>query len=434
MRCRVSVLWVLIVAIAFVGAAQMSGCSKASQPYQSGKLYFSQKLYQKAAEQFQLAVSEDPETGKNYLELAKCYAELDENEKAGQNFILATEKDPTLKKEVGEAIQHYRAAHYNHAVELMKEKSYGDAISELQEAAYLDPSDPNQYINMGVCYSELKQPDLAVKFYEKALALSPEDKMARENLIGTFANQAGEFRRQKSYDEAIKFYKKVLELSSGQESLDVDAISAPDLVTMFKDIDKGTGYIFDLGIAYLDQAEDNKDQDALERASAIFKALYDANPADEDALYYYAYSRSVAEDYSDAIMSFGRLLDRNPREASYYMDMASAYVKAAGSDSDMQMKGVLYFALAKALGSDSNKLAKSAFKDTGTLEKRLKEKYKTWSDMKKALGSMGLPEDIYAYTEDSGNEVEAWMYWSKGEAAVFTNGYETGKISFAPQE
>ncbi len=434
MRCKVRVLLLVLVAIALVGAVQMSGCSKASQPFQSGKLYFSQKLYQKAAEQFQLAAQEDPENGKNYLELAKCYAELDENEKAGQNFTLALEKDPTLEKEVDEAIQHYRAAHYNHAVELMKEKSYGDAISELQEAAYLDPRDPNQYINMGVCYSELKQPDLAVEYYEKALTLSPEDKMARENLIATFANQASEFRRQKSHDEAIKFYTKVLELTSGVDSLDVENTPPGDLVAMFKETEKGTGYLFDLGISYLDKAEDKGDKKALALASGIFKALYDDNPADDDALYYYAYSRSVAEDYSDAIMAFGKLLDRNPREATYYMDMASAYVKAAGSNSEMQMKGVLYFALARALESDDNKLAKSTFKDTATLEKRLKDKYKTWADMKKAIGSMGLPEDIYAYTEDSGNQVEAWMYWSKGEAAVFTNGYETGKISFAPQE
>lgn len=434
MKSKVNPLWVLLVAVAVVFAGQMAGCSKASQPYQSGKLYFSQKLYDKAAEQFEAAVVEDPASGKNHLELAKCYAELDRNEEAGQNFRVAVEKEPTLKKEVKDAVQHYRADHYNRAVELMKEKSYGDAIAELQEAAYLDEKDPNQYINMGVCYSELKQTDLAVQYYEKALTLSPEDEMARANLVGTFANQAADFRKEKSYDQAIKFYMKVLGLTIDDEAFDVQTATPAELIARIKDDETAQGYLFDLGISYLDKAEDKKDEAALNDAADLFGAMYEANPADDDALYYFAYGKMVAEDYDAAISAFGQLLDRSPREATYYMNMATAYVKGGGSDTGMQMKGVLYFALARALGSDDNKLAKSAISNASALEKRLREKYSTWKDMKKVMDSLGVPEDVYAYKEDSGSDVESWFYWAKGEAAVFTNGYETGRISFAPQE
>lgn len=430
MRSRVNLLWVLLLAVVVV----VVGCSKASQPYQSGKLYFSQKLYDKAAEQFEIAVTEDPESGKNYLELAKCYAEINENEKAGQNFKIAAEKDPTLKEEVDQAVRHYRADHYNHAVELMKEKSYGDAIAELQEAIYLNDMDPNQYINMGVCYSELKQTDLAVQYYEKALTLSPDDEMARANLVGTFANQAAEFSKEKNYDQAIKFYKKVLELSLDDKAFNVDGATPAELIAKVRGNEDAMGYTFDLGIAYLDKAEDSGDDAALGQASELFGAIYEANPADDDALYYFAYGKMVAKQYDDAISAFGKLLDRSPREPTYYMNMAKAYVMGGGSDNNMQMKGVLYFALAKALGSDDHKLAKSAFKDQSALEKRLKEKYSTWNDMKKVLDGSGVPEAIYTYQEDSGSDVESWFYWTKGEAAVFTNGYETGRISFAPQE
>lgn len=434
MRFKVKLLWVLLVAISVVFAGHMSGCSKASQPYQSGKLYFSQKLYAKAAEQFEIAIQEDPETGRNYLELAKSYAELDQNEKAGANFKLAVEKDPSLKEDVRDAVQHYRADHYNHAVELMKDKSYGDAIAELQEAVFLDDSDPNQYINIGVCYSELKQTDLAVEYYEKALALSPEDEMARANLVGTFANQASEFRKEKSYDQAIDFYKKVLELYVEDESFDMNSASPAEINSRVAGDETGTGYLFELGVTYLDKAEEKDDADALEKASGIFKALYDANPADDDALYYFAYSKMVSKEYADAISAFGKLLDRSPREASYYMNMATAYVQAGGSDSDMQMKGVLYFALAKSLGSEDNKLPKSEFKNSSALEKKLGEKYSSWKGMKKVIDELGVPEDIYAYKESSGSDVESWFYWTQGKAAVFTNGIETGRIQFAPQE
>jgi len=434
MRVKSNLAWALFLGVAVGLAGHVVGCSKASQPYQSGRLYFAQKLYDKAAEQFEIAIKEDPENGKSYLELAKCYAEMDENEKAGENFRLALEKAPELKKEVQEVIQHYRADHYNHGVELMKEKSYGDAISEFIQASYLDSGDPNQYINIGVCYSELGQMDLAVQYYEKALALSPEDEMARGNLVASFVKQAGKFREEKDYERAIEFYEKVLELYLNDESLDVNTATAADLMKRVKGDKKGTGYLFDMAIAYLDLAEAKKDDAALKRANEIFGAMYEANPADDDALYYYAYGKMVAKEYEEAISAFGQLLDRSPREPTYYMNMATAYVKGGGTDKDMQMKGVLYFALARALGSDDNKIEKSEFKKASALEKRIQKMYGSSKDMKKVIDEMGVPEDIYAYQEEGGSNVEAWFYWTRGEDVVFTNGYETGKISFAPQE
>ena len=325
MKLRVSnLIWVLFLALAVGAAGQMAGCSKASQPYQSGKLYFSQKLYDKAAEQFELAVKEDPASGKNHLELAKCYAEMDRNEEAGQQFKIAVEKDPSLKKQVRDVVKHYRADHYNHGVELMKEKSYGDAIDEFMQASFLDHSDPNQYINIGVCYSELKQTDLAVQYYEKALALSPEDEMARGNLIGTFARQAAAFRKEKAYARAMEFYEKVMELFINDESFDMKTATPAELIARVKGDEKGSGYLFDLAITYLDLAEAKKDDAAVKRASDLFGAMYEANPADDDALYYYAYGEMVAGEYDKAISAFGQLLDRSPREATYYMDMATA--------------------------------------------------------------------------------------------------------------
>ena len=65
MKYRFYLAWTLILAFALTSGLCLQGCSKASQPYQSGRLYFSQKLYDKAAEQFELAVQEDPENGQD---------------------------------------------------------------------------------------------------------------------------------------------------------------------------------------------------------------------------------------------------------------------------------------------------------------------------------------------------------------------------------
>ena len=434
MKSRVFFAWVLILAMAVTAGVYLEGCSKASQPYQSGRLYFSQKLYDKAAEQFELAVQEDPEDGKNHYELAKTYAELERNEEAGREFKIALEKTPALEKEVRDAIQHYRADHYNSALEFLRDKTWGEAIAQLQEAIYLDDTEPNQYINMGYCYSELGETEVAVSYYEKALTLSPEDDKARANLIATFAKQASDFREARDYDQAIRFYYKVLELQIGDESLDVATVPATVLAERTKADEVAAGYLFDLGLTYMDKAEKAKDMEAVPPAVDIFKALFDVNPADDDALYNYGYARMLGGECAEAIPLFGQLLDRRPKEASYYMLMATCYVKTGATDQETQTNIVLYFAIANSLQSDQNKLSPADFKDRTKHEGLLKGKYRSWQDMKKALDSSGTPEDIYTYTDESGHQFETWFYWSTGEAIVFNDGSEYGKIGFAPQE
>jgi tetratricopeptide (TPR) repeat protein len=434
MKYRVYLAWTLVLAVAFTAGICLEGCSKASQPYQSGRLYFSQQLYDKAAEQFELAVQEDPENGKNHFELAKTYAELERNEDAGKEFKLAAEKDPTLKEDVADAIQHYRADHFNDALSHIRDKSWGEAIAQLQESMYLDPDEPNQYINMGYCYSELGETDLAVSYYEKAMALSPEDEKARTNLIATFAKQASEFRGEGEYDRAVMFYLKVLELHIGDESLDVAQAKPAVLSAKVKGDDVGTGYLFDLGLTYMDKGEKKQDEEAVKHAADTFKALFDDNPADSDALYNYGYSTMLAGDFPGAIEIFGQLLDRKPKEASYYMLMATCYVRSGSTEEEAQTNIVLYFAIANSLQSDSNRQDPSEYRDQSKHEGQLKSSYRTWKDMKKALDSAGTPEDIYVYTDESGHKFETWFYWTMGEAVVFSDGAEYGKISFAPQE
>jgi tetratricopeptide (TPR) repeat protein len=434
MRYRVYSMLALAVALVFTAGLCLEGCSKASQPYQSGRLYFSQKLYDKAAEQFELAVKEEPNNGKNHFELAKTYAELERNEDAGKEFQIAGEKDPSLKKEIDDAIQHYRADHFNDALSLMKDKSWGEAIAELQESIYLRPDEPNQYINMGYCYSELGETDLAVSYYEKAMQLSPQDEKARTNLIATFVKQASDFREQGEYAQAIKFYQKVLQLYLKDESLDVSQTPGSQLAGKTKGDEAGTGYLFDLGLTYMDMGEKGSVKEATERAADIFNGIFGANPADNDALYNYGYCEMLLGDYAEAISTFGKLLDRKPKEASYYMLMATCYVRTGATDKETQTNIVLYFAIANSLQSESNRMNPADYKDRSKHENFLKNKYRTWNDMKQTLDSFGTPEDIYTYTDESGHKFETWFYWTRGEAIVFNDGSQYGKINFAPKE
>jgi ribosomal protein S12 methylthiotransferase accessory factor len=61
-------------------------------------------------------------------------------------------------------------------------KDFKTAITYFEKALDVDPSQAINYANMGSCYRELKEPVLAIKFYEMALNIDPTIEFARDNI------------------------------------------------------------------------------------------------------------------------------------------------------------------------------------------------------------------------------------------------------------
>jgi len=91
--------------------------------------------------------------------------------------------------------------------ELIQGREYEAAIAQSQKNLELDRNFFYDYINLGICYTQLGKYDEAVRMYQEAIRLSPETVDATSRLAGCYARSG----RKK---EAEALLKQMLELST----------------------------------------------------------------------------------------------------------------------------------------------------------------------------------------------------------------------------
>ena len=109
-----------------------------------------------------------------------------------------------LKRQPGHAV-----AHFNLALLYKKGKRYADAVSAYEEAIRRGIDDVQEvYSNLGVLYSEMRQPEQAREMYERALNIDPAYVPALFNLAG-LSEESGERLR------ATELYERILSIDPG---------------------------------------------------------------------------------------------------------------------------------------------------------------------------------------------------------------------------
>lgn len=85
-----------------------------------------------------------------------------------------------------------------------KREDYEAAIEKFERCLAKDPENVVAQFNIGVCYSDLGEPDKAIEAYRKALAVEP-------GYADAYFNLGRIYHRREDYVEAIANYKKALE-------------------------------------------------------------------------------------------------------------------------------------------------------------------------------------------------------------------------------
>ena len=84
---------------------------------------------------------------------------------------------------------------------LLYEKNYQGAVTELKEAAELEPENPNIQNSLGLAYQGLRLPELAIPHYQKAIQVKPESPEFQNNLGTAYA-------AARQWDMAIRHFQK----------------------------------------------------------------------------------------------------------------------------------------------------------------------------------------------------------------------------------
>jgi tetratricopeptide (TPR) repeat protein len=182
-------------------------------PEMRGDIFMARKRYQDAIDVYQAASSKNPilwnKTGIAYNQLPN---QIDQARKAYQQAV-------KLKPDYAEAINNLGTVYY-------AKKSYRRAISYYQKAIALAPEDPRSasfYLNLGIAFFARKQLDQCVEANQMALKLDSEVFERRGNFGTTLENRDVAERAKYHYlmakmyaksgraDLAMQYLRKALE-------------------------------------------------------------------------------------------------------------------------------------------------------------------------------------------------------------------------------
>ncbi|MDD2655247.1 MAG: AAA family ATPase [Candidatus ainarchaeum sp.] len=130
----------------------------------------------------------------SYYQIANDFFEKGDYEKAIENYNMAILLNPVFSE-----------AYFNRALCYYQLKNYDKSIADYSKAAELDPKNPNIYNNKGDAFYRKQDYASAIKDYDKAVMLNP-------NYLKALYNRALSYASLEDYDKAVEDFTKVVRL------------------------------------------------------------------------------------------------------------------------------------------------------------------------------------------------------------------------------
>jgi len=165
--------------------------------YQIGNDYFEKRDYEKAIENYNMAILLNPIFSEAYFNRALCYYQLKNYDKSIADYTKASELDPKNPH-----------VYNNKGDAFYRKQDYAGAIKEYDKAVTLNPNYMKALYNRALSYASLEDYDKAVEDFGKVIQLKPDFSEAY-HLRGLAYEYSGDI------DSAIGDYKKALELNPG---------------------------------------------------------------------------------------------------------------------------------------------------------------------------------------------------------------------------
>jgi superkiller protein 3 len=161
------------------------------------------------------------------------------------------------------------------------------AIEYYQKAVAIDPNHAETYHNMGDAYDNLNNYDEAIRCYKKAIDIDPNYAMA-------YSNMGSAYNNLKYYNEAIRCYKKAI------------------------DIEPSDMRYRNMGLVY-GNLKDYKE------AIRCYKKAIDIDPNFAEAYIEMGAAYLRLDDYHETIRCFQKAIDIDPNDAVAYLLMGDVY-------------------------------------------------------------------------------------------------------------
>jgi tetratricopeptide (TPR) repeat protein len=465
-------LWVL------PAAAQEEGLTPHAH-FMSGKLYFSQKVYDKSEKEFRMAVAGDStvaeyrvlwasavcEVARQNLEAAANLPDRGARMKAIQELVplyqtaaaqysRAVELDP--KKQAEESANsrlHYWADLYNQALQLSESKKYETSLEVNKLLTYLDPREPRGFLGMAVAMDKLGEAKVAVILAGQAGELA-DQRIAEMGDCSQFLSKRrqGECRKEIQNFQKVRFqvdqFTRSKNVALGREATK-NADAETDVANkrayleeaiMFlqRGLDQDPsllGVRFDLADASFRMArtwddagsDTSKANPCYREAARVFMQLVNNDSTDVEtrdaALYNAGQALYAAGSWVQALPVLQRYIATHAREADTYPLVAKCLVelkRPADASAYMRMFSALSAKAESVPPGESVTTARNLY---------------AGSDMVKGVDALGPPEEARSLLEpETGETVVTWIWWTKEEARHYIKGIQVGSVRFAAEK
>jgi tetratricopeptide (TPR) repeat protein len=254
-----------------------------------GNDYLVKGDYQKAVKHYEEALTLAPENAVYHSNLALAYQGLRDGTRSIEAWKKALEHDP-------------ENADYRHQLnnaqgnDYLVKGDYQEAVKHYEEALTLAPENAVYYSNLALAYQGLRDGTRSIEAWNKALRLDPENADYRHQLNNA---QGNDYLVKGDYQEAVKHYEVALAL-------------AP----------KNAVYHANLALAYLGLREE-------EQAAGAWKKALDLDP--ENIGYRHQMNNVQGNgylfkgDFQNAVKHYKEALALAPDNAVYHANLALAY-------------------------------------------------------------------------------------------------------------
>jgi len=136
----------------------------------------------------------NPTDAKTYHQMGNDYYEKGDYDRAIENYNMAILLNPVFSE-----------AYFNRALSYYQLKNFDKSVSDYTKAIELDPHNPIIYNNRGDAYYRKQDFQSAIKDYDKAISLN-------SNYLKAFYNRGLSYASIEEYEKAIEDFSKVIEL------------------------------------------------------------------------------------------------------------------------------------------------------------------------------------------------------------------------------
>jgi tetratricopeptide (TPR) repeat protein len=318
----------VILILAMAGLLVVFGC--ANKYLTSGKIAKNSKNFDKAINDFTLALQTDSTSAEAHELIGECYYEKKDYILMNEHFAAAERFNPAYKDKIASFRTDAWAALFNSGNKNAKEEKWQDALKDFETAAAIIPAKYEAYTNAGYVFQHLENPDSAFYYYDKAVNLDKSNIKVIEN----FANIAFNMKKYPLADSlygiiADKEPNNAAALMHRGEIADMDS-NYEQAATFFNkslEIDpKQCDVWFNLGLIYFQRMQ------RMEDAEMAFTRATTECPDDVNAFVNLNVALIQLNKFDDAITKLIPFTESHPDECIGWNLLAQAYIKKGMKD------------------------------------------------------------------------------------------------------